>query len=85
VTLEAGKSYYLEAYHINYGSTGFFDLEVTVPNMDNTLSFQSHQVDLIQLNSTVVPETQTFSFTGGSSGYVLFGYLTTTSTGSQTY
>lgn len=28
VTLEAGKSYYMEAYHINYGWTGFFNLAV---------------------------------------------------------
>jgi len=69
----------------NYGYIGFFDLEVTVPNADNNLSFQNHQVDFIQLNSTVIPETQTFSFIGGSKGYVLLGYLTTNSTGTQTY
>jgi len=44
-TLVGGQSYYLEAYHINYGSGGTFRLVVDVPNSDTTLPFQHYQVD----------------------------------------
>lgn len=45
VTLSAGMSYYFEAYHINYWGGGSFKIEVGVPNTDDTLSFQTYQVD----------------------------------------
>ena len=53
VELEAGKSYYMEAYQINYGSTGFFDLAVEAPNLDNSSSWQVYQVDNVTINSVV--------------------------------
>lgn len=55
INLLSGKSYYLEAYHINFGGTGFFDLEVDIPNLDNTVSWQVYQVDEIVTNSTIQP------------------------------
>ena len=41
--MEAGKSYYLEVYHIDSGGgTGFFRLDVEVPNTNPDLMFQSY-------------------------------------------
>jgi len=28
ISLVAGKSYYIEVYHINFGGPGYFDLQV---------------------------------------------------------
>ena len=64
VELQAGKSYYMQAYHINYGSTGFFDLAVEVPNTDNTSSWQVYQVENVTISSVVRQEVKVFSFTG---------------------
>jgi hypothetical protein len=56
VDLEAGKSYYLEAFHLDTGgSTGFFHLAVEVPNVDSSANFQVYQVDNIVTDSTVQP------------------------------
>lgn len=71
VTLEAGKSYYIEAYHIDGGGTGFFDLAVEVPNTDPAALFQTYQVDNITLSSTVQSEIYRYSFVGtGLSGII---------------
>jgi hypothetical protein len=45
VSLIKGQSYYIEAYHINWAASGFFNIDVEVPNTDNTLFLQSYQVD----------------------------------------
>ena len=66
VTLEAGKSYYMEAYHLNTGNTGFFNLAVEVPNTDTAASFQTYQVDNITTSSNVQPEIYRYSFVGAS-------------------
>jgi hypothetical protein len=36
-TLEAGKQYYMEAYHVNTGGSAKFSLSVEVPNNDTTI------------------------------------------------
>lgn len=41
VTLTAGMSYYIEAYHINTQGGGYFKVDVDVPNTDTTLPFQA--------------------------------------------
>lgn len=53
ITLEAGKSYYIEAYHINYVGGGYFKVEVDVPNSNPALPFQSYEVQKIVTSSTV--------------------------------
>lgn len=68
VALQEGMSYYLEAYHINWGGTGNFRIEVSVPSNDSALSFQTYQVDEILLNSTVQPEVLVYTMAGGSNG-----------------
>jgi len=42
LTLNAGKSYYLEIYHINYAGAGFVRLEVDIPNTNINLINQKH-------------------------------------------
>ena len=66
VDLVAGRSYYLEAYHINYWGAGFMDIAVGVPNTDPNAVFQTYQVDSILLNSTLQQEELKFSMVGGS-------------------
>lgn len=61
-------SYYFEAYHINSPGTGNFRIEVSVPNNDTSLSFQTYQVDEIFMNSTIQPEVVVYTMSGGSSG-----------------
>lgn len=55
VTLQAGKSYYIEVYHINYIGAGALDVAVQVPNTDQTLTWQTHAVHQLQLNYTNDP------------------------------
>jgi hypothetical protein len=56
VTLLAGKSYYLEAYHMDTGAgTGFFELAVEVPNTNVNALRQVYQVEKISLDSVVQP------------------------------
>jgi len=66
VTLEAGKSYYIEAYHINYGGSGFFNLAVEVPNSNTDALFQTYQVDKISLSADVQPELYRYTVSGAS-------------------
>jgi len=67
IELEAGKSYYLEAYHMDTGAgTGFFELAVEVPNADTTAIRQVYQVDKIITDSTVQPEEIIYSLTGSN-------------------
>jgi hypothetical protein len=68
VTLQQGMSYYFEAYHINGVSTGNFRIEVSVPNSDPSLSFQTYQVDEIFLNHTLQPEVVVYTMSGGTNG-----------------
>lgn len=70
IDLTAGKSYYMEAYHINTGSTGNFDISVEMPNADNTTHHQTHQVDKISTVSTVQQEIKLFTVTGGTTGTI---------------
>lgn len=68
VTLQAGMSYYFEAYHINWMGTGNFRIDVSVPNTDTSLSFQTYQVDEIFMNSTIQPEVVVYTMSGATSG-----------------
>lgn len=70
VTLSAGQSYYFQAYHINWGYAGYFNLAVTVPNNEKTLSFQKYGVSRIMTNAVVAPEMVNFTMKGGSSGTI---------------
>ena len=45
ITLEAGKYYYMELYHINSAGDGFVKISVEVPNSDTSLSWQRHEVN----------------------------------------
>lgn len=68
--LVAGKSYYIEAYNINGGGAGFFDLAVEIPNSDDKAFVQTYQVDKITTNSTVTPELRTFTMAGATTGTI---------------
>lgn len=61
-------SYYFEAYHINGPGTGNFRIEVSVPNNDTSLSFQTYQVDEIFLNHTLQPEVVVYTMQGATNG-----------------
>jgi hypothetical protein len=55
VSLEAGKSYYIEVYHLNFWGTGSLKVSVEVPNSDTTLTWQTHAVHQLDLNFTNQP------------------------------
>ena len=80
VTLAVGSSYYIEAYHINYGSTGYFRIEVDVPNTNLNLPFQAYEVDKISINSTIQPEVVNYVLTGGSTGQINLKIVRTSGT-----
>lgn len=42
ITLAAGKSYYIEVFHIKYSGSGYFKLSVDVPNNDISLPYQAY-------------------------------------------
>lgn len=54
-SLEAGKSYNIEVYHINSGSYGYVDISTQVPNTNSSARYQTYQVDKMSTNSTVQP------------------------------
>lgn len=84
--LQQGLSYYLEAFHINWVGTGYFKIDVQVPNNNTSLSFQTYQIHEIFLNSTVQPEVLTYTMSGATNGtFNLRVYRTDTSTGAVTY
>ena len=66
VSLVAGQSYYCEFYQINYGSTGFANLAVEMPNTNNNASFFAYQVDNVTTSSTIQPEVMLYSMNGAS-------------------
>jgi hypothetical protein len=66
--MEAGKSYYLEAYQIDVGGTGFVDIAVEVPNSEPSASFTAYQIDKITTNSTIQPEVKVFTMTVATTG-----------------
>ena len=70
VTLQAGKSYYIEVYHINYGGSGALKVSVQVPNTDQTLTWQTHAVHRLELNYTNDPEVVQFNQSGGTGGQI---------------
>lgn len=70
VTLIAGKSYYIEAYHINNAGGGYFKVEVDVPNTDTTLPFQAFEVHKIAISAPVQPEVVNYTMLGGSTGTI---------------
>lgn len=70
VTLSAGKSYYIEVYHINLGGSGFLRVAASVPNVDTTLTWQTHAVHKLDLSFTNDPEIVQFNQTGGTGGQI---------------
>ena len=70
IDLEAGKSYYLEAYHVNSAGSGFFEISVEIPNTDADALYQTYQIDRISTNTTVQPEVITFSMVGATGGNI---------------
>ena len=62
--MEEGKYYYMEAYHVNVGGTGFFSIEVEVPNTDSSLHWQSYEVNQLELSFTNDPEIMEFTLEG---------------------
>ncbi len=85
ISLTAGMSYYIEAYHINTVGGGYFKLNVDVPNNDSTLPFQAFEVDKIVLTSNVTPEIVTYTFTAGNPGNINMRLVRTDSKGSISY
>jgi hypothetical protein len=77
VQLQGGKSYYLEAYHIDLGGVGFMNMEVEVPNSNTQAIFQANEVAYITTNASVQPEVKVFSMTGGSTGTIQLEILRT--------
>jgi hypothetical protein len=63
--LTGGRSYYLEAYHLNTYK-GWFKISVDVPNYDTTLPNQAYEVHRVELNAELQPEVIVYSFVGGS-------------------
>lgn len=57
ISLEAGKQYYMEIFHINYGGPGKFSLSVEVPNTDiNVQKYQTYEVHTITTSAIEDPE-----------------------------
>jgi hypothetical protein len=76
VTLQAGKSYYMEVYHINLGGTGFLRVSAQVPNTDASLLWQTHAVHRLDLTFTNDPEVVQFNQTGGTGGSINLTVIT---------
>ena len=56
IALEAGKQYYMEAYHMNYWGPGRFSLSVEVPNTDTTINrYQTYEVHTVTIVPSVDP------------------------------
>ena len=54
--LKGGRYYYMEAYHVNLGSRGFFKVSVSVPNNNIDLRWQTHEVNQFETAFTNDPE-----------------------------
>lgn len=78
VTLQAGKSYYIEVYHINLGGPGYLKVSTQVPNQDTSLNWQTHTVQRLDLSYTNDPEIVRFTQTGASSGQINLTVVTRT-------
>lgn len=76
MTLQAGKSYYIEVYHLNLAGSGFLRVAASVPNTDTTLQWQTHTVHRLELNFTNDPEVVKFTQTGGTAGKINLTILT---------
>lgn len=61
VELEEGKYYYMELYHVNGGGGGQMQISVEVPNDDNTLRWQTHEVHSIETSYTYDPEIMNYT------------------------
>ncbi len=57
ISLEAGKQYYMEVYHLNGGSGGKFSLSVEIPNNDTSvIDYQTYEVQTITTSAIDSPE-----------------------------
>ena len=65
VEMTGGKSYYIEAYQLDSGGgTGYFYLDVEVPNSNPDALYQSFEVGNITLDSVVQPEIKVYTIDG---------------------
>jgi hypothetical protein len=85
LSLAAGQSYYIEAYHINNVGGGYFKIDADVPNSDTTLPFQAYEIDKITTNSTIQPEVVTYTMTAGTPGTINLKLVRTDKSGTITY
>lgn len=80
-----GKSYYIEAYHINRGGDGNFKIEVDVPNANANLPFQVHEIHKLVTETNVQPEVVRYTMTGATFGKINLKLVRRDKTGEITY
>ena len=86
ITLEANKSYYLEAYHVSYtSSSNRFKIFAEVPNSNSNLSFQTYHVAQIDSSADHRSEVMTYTMEGDTQGVVNLKIVRTDSKGKITY
>lgn len=51
----------MELYHVNGGGGGQMQISVEVPNDDNTLRWQTHEVHSIETSYTYDPEIMNYT------------------------
>lgn len=66
IDLVKGRSYYIEAYSMNWGGPGHLSISVEVPNTNTQANFKTYEVDNITTISTVQEEKINFSFVGAN-------------------
>ena len=86
ITLEANRSYYLEAYHIAYSYSGSkFKIFAEVPNSNSNLSFQTYHVDQIDTSADHRSEVMVYTMEGGNGGAINLKIVRLDSKGRVTY
>ena len=63
-TLEAGKYYYMELYHVNTQGVGYIKIRAEVPNTDGSLKWKRDQVSHIETTFTNQAEIKSFEVNG---------------------
>lgn len=64
-TLEAGKYYYLEIYHINGRGTGWYNLEMQAPNTNEAVKQRITEIQKVEIKAPFDPEIVSYSVFGG--------------------
>lgn len=70
---------------MNFAGSGYFRIEVDVPNSNTNLPFQAYEVDKIVIGSAIQPEVVNYTLTGGSTGSINLKIVRVGSTGKVTY